>query len=262
METFIAFFDVLGFKEIINNNDLAETKRLFGHLLRDTQTALSGETFVQLNQSIVPDLKNQKVNCLHISDSIVFWTNTQSEEDFKELVSVCYSFYWRSLQTTFPLRGCLTYGEIDFNPDTIRTAGGINFYNYSLIGKGLVDAYLKAESIEYAGCLLDKLAIKRISDKLINELIYEQKVCMYKVPFKFGANYEHVFRPINGNHNEVSFRNTANGIKRLFTNASKTDIDKMPDSVRNKMNNTIDFISYFRETDKDLKNPNEKTTNR
>lgn len=263
METFIAFFDVLGFKEIINNNDLPEMKRLFGHLLRDTQTALSGETFVQLNQgTIVPDLKNQKVNCLHISDSIVFWTNGQTEEDFKELVSVCYSFYWRSLQTTFPLRGCLTYGEIDFNPDTIRTTGGVNFYNYSLIGKGLVDAYLKAESIEYAGCLLDKLAIKKVSDKLINDLIYDQKVCMYKVPFKLGASYEHVFRPIHGNHNDVSFRNTANGIKRLFTYASKTDIDKMPDSVRNKMNNTIDFMSYFRETDKDLKNPNEQTTNR
>jgi len=34
METFIAFFDVLGFKEIINNNNLKEVKHLFGTLLR------------------------------------------------------------------------------------------------------------------------------------------------------------------------------------------------------------------------------------
>lgn len=256
METFIAFFDVLGFKEIINNNDLTEMKRLFGHLLRDTQTALSGEKFVQLdNSTIVPDLANQKVNCLHISDSVVFWTNGQTEDDFKDLVAVCHSFYWRSLQTTFPLRGCLTFGEIDFNPNTIKTIGGMNFYNYSLIGKGLVDSYFKAESIEYAGCLLDKLAINKVSDKLINDLIYEQKICMYKVPFKTGENYEHVFRPIKGNHNDVSFRNTANGIKSLFSYASKTDIDKMPESVKRKLNNTIDFVNYFRETDKDLKNP-------
>lgn len=256
METFIAFFDVLGFKEIINNNDLNEMKRLFGHLLRESQTALSSEKFIQLNHStIVPDLKNQKVNCLHISDSIVFWTNGQAEEDFNEIVSVCHSFYWRSLQTTFPLRGCLTYGEIDFNPNTIKTIDGINFYNYSLIGKGLVNAYIKAESIEYAGCLLDNLAIERVEDKTINDLIYDQKICMYKAPFKTGERYEHVFRPIKGNHNDVSFRNTANGIKRLFTYASKTDIEKMPESVKRKMNNTIDFVSYFRETDKDLKRP-------
>lgn len=231
-------------------------KRLFQHLLRDTQTALSGEKFVHLNQStIVPDLNNQKVNCLHVSDSIVFWTNGQTESDFLELVSVCYSFYWRSLQTTFPLRGCLTFGEIDFNPSTINTINGVNFYNYSLIGKGLVDAYLKAESIEYAGCFIDKTAIKKVSDSTINNLIYDQKICMYKVPFKTSENYENVFRPVKGNHNDVSFRNTANGIKSLFTYASKTDIDNMSKSVKRKMNNTIDFISYFRETDKELKRP-------
>jgi hypothetical protein len=32
----------------------------------------------------------------------------------------------------------------------------------------------------------------------------------------------------------------------------------MPESVKKKMNNTIDFISFFRETDRDLKNPNKK----
>jgi hypothetical protein len=256
MECFIAFFDVLGFKEIISNNDLKETKRLFEHLLRDSQTALSGEKFIQLNQgTIVPDLKNQKVNCLHISDSIVFWTNGQSKDDFLDLVSVCYSFYWRSLQTTFPLRGCLTFGEIDFNPSTIKTIGGVNFYNYSLIGKGLVESYLKAESIEYAGCIIDNTAISKVDEQTINNLIYDQKICMYKVPFKTGENYEHVFRPIRGNHNDVSFRNSANGIKRLFTYASKSNINNMPESVKRKINNTIDFISYFRETDKDLKRP-------
>lgn len=58
-------------------------------------------------------------------------------------------------------------------------------------------------------------------------------------------SYEHVFRPVKGNHSDVFFRNTTNGIKSLFTYASKTDIDKMPENVKNKMNNTIDFISFL-----------------
>lgn len=259
MKTFIAFFDVLGFKEFIYNNELDEAKRLFNHLLRDSQTAISGEKYIQINSGmIVPDLKNQKVNCLHVSDSIIFWTNNNTEEDFKDLVEVCYSFYWRSLQATFPLRGCLTYGEIDFNPSTIKNDNGIDFYNYSLIGKGLVDAYLKSDNIEYAGCLLDELAIEKVSDSLINDLIYDQKICMYKVPYKKGENYEHVFRPIKGDHNDVSFRNTAESIKRLFTYASKTEMTSMTKNVKKKLNNTIDFISFFRETDRNLKNPNKK----
>ena len=47
METFIAFFDVLGFKEFIYNNEFKEVKRLFGHLLRDTQTAVAGEKYIE-----------------------------------------------------------------------------------------------------------------------------------------------------------------------------------------------------------------------
>jgi len=256
METFIAFFDILGFKEFINNNDLKEVKRLFGHLLRETQTAVSGEKYITLNSGmLVPDLKHQKVNCLHISDSIVFWTNSNTENDFIDLVETCYTFYWRSLQTTFPLRGCLTYGEIAFEPGTITSINGVKFYNYSLIGKGLVESYLKAESIEYAGCLLDWKAIEKVSDALINNLIRDQKICMYKVPFKNGDSYEHVFRPIKGDHNDISFRNTVISLKDLFTYASKTDINIMPESVKKKMNNTIDFISYFRVPEKNIKSP-------
>ncbi|HNP69016.1 MAG TPA: hypothetical protein PKH16_14005 [Aequorivita sp.] len=249
METYIAFFDILGFKQIVYNNDFKELSRLFDHLLRDSQTAVSGENFIQMDTGgIVPDLTNQKVNCLHVSDSIIFWTNKATEDDFKELVNVCYSFYWRSLQTTFPLRGCLTFGEMELRPITIKSGTG-DFHSYSVIGKGIVDAYLKAESIEYAGCILASKAIEQVDDKLINDLIQEQKICMYKVPFKNGINYEHVFRPIKGNHNDVSFRNTANGIKRLFTSASKMEFDKLPECVLTKLNNTIEFANYFRETD-------------
>jgi hypothetical protein len=256
METFIAFFDILGFKEIIYNNELSEVKRLFNHLLRETQTAVSGEKYMELNSGvIIPDLKEQQVNCLHISDSVIFWTNSNTEKDFIDLLNVCYTFYWRSLQTTFPLRGCLTYGEIDFNPQTFDNTNGAKFYNYSLIGKGLVDAYIKSDNMEYAGCILDKLAIEKVNDKLINDLIYDQKICMYKVPLKKGESYELVFRPVKGNHNDVSFRNTANRIKSLFTYASKTKLENMSESVITKMNNTIDFISFFRESNRNLKRP-------
>ena len=256
METFIAFFDILGFKEIIKNNSLQEMKRLFDNLLRDAGTAVSEENNKLLNPStIIPDLEHQKVNCLHISDSIVFWTNSNTIQDFENIVNVSYCFYWRSLQTSFPLRGCLTYGEIDFAPFTIPNKKGVAFYNYSLFGKGLVDAYEKAESIEFAGCLLDQLAIVKVSEKLINDLIYNQKICMYKVPFKTGYDYAHVFRPLKGSPNEVKFRNTANRIKVLFTSSSKADLTKLSESVKSKMNNTIDFINYFRETNKDLKRP-------
>jgi len=250
METFIAFFDVLGFKEFIYNNELGEAKRLFNHLLRDSQTALSGENYVEINKGlVVPDLSKQKVNCLHVSDSIVFWTNDTSEESFDDLVEVCYTFYWRSLEATFPLRGCLTFGEIEFKPHTFEGDSGTTFYNYSLFGKGLVDAYIEADSFDFAGCVISDKVMDKIKDVTITRLISEQKICVYKVPYKNGESYEHVFRPLKGAHNEVSFRNTVRRIKELFTYSSKADISSMPESVRRKLNNTIDFIQFFRAPD-------------
>ncbi|MEO5570673.1 MAG: hypothetical protein ABIT08_14495, partial [Bacteroidia bacterium] len=76
METFIAFFDVLGFKEFIFNNTLDIVKDKFNLLLTESETAVSSEKFVQkVSGSYEPDLTKQKVNCIHISDSIIFWTN-------------------------------------------------------------------------------------------------------------------------------------------------------------------------------------------
>jgi hypothetical protein len=252
INTYIAFFDVLGFKEFIFNNDIDEIERIFDHLLRDSQIALSGETYKQLNPGmIVPDLKNQKINCLHISDSIIFWSNTDSIEDFNELVNVCYTFYWRSLQSTFPLRGCLTYGEVAFRPTKISTEHNATFYNSSLIGKGLVNAYLKAESINFAGCILDESVIQKIGNFETNKLLQHGKICYYKVPYKEKEEYEHVFRPTSYYHNDTSFRNAAISIKSLFTYPSKTAISAMSASVKLKLNNTIDFINNFRTTDKE-----------
>jgi hypothetical protein len=253
MKTFLAFFDVLGFKEIVINNTLEELNQIFSHLLRDTQTAVSGGNYIHAQPGIiVPDLTKQKVHCLHISDSVLFWTNGESEADFIELAKVCYTFYWRSLQLFIPLRGCMIQGEIEFRPFQMKNESGATFHNSSLYGKGLIEAYLKAESIEYAGCYIDQSAISKIDEKVIYDLIYDQMLCYYKVPFKGNKfSYEHVFRPIKGNHNEVSFRNSAMHINKIFSYHSK--LKEFPESVLVKLNNTIDFLEHFRETDSELK---------
>lgn len=255
MTTFLAYFDVLGFKEMVLKNSLEDLNGIFSHLLHDTQTAVSGETFRQAQRgSIVADLTVQKVNCLHISDSILFWTNSDTNEDFTELAKVCYTFYWRSLQMFVPLRGCVVHGEIEYRPFQIRNEGGAIFHNSSLYGRGLVDAYLKADQIDYAGCYLDKSVLAKVEPTLITNLLYDQTLCYYKVPFKGNRfSYEHVFRPTKGNFNEVAFRNSATHIHSLFSYHSK--MTEFPDSVQVKLNNTIDFLEHFRETDPDLKRP-------
>jgi hypothetical protein len=162
--------------------------------------------------------------------------------------------FFRSVAMAMKLKKSFVHGEIEFRPFQIKNQSGAVFQNSSLYGKGLIDAYLKAESIDFAGCYVDQSALAKVEEKVIYNLIYDQMLCYYKVPLKGEKfSYEHVFRPIKGNHNEVSFRNSAKHIKSLFSYHSK--MKDFPESVQVKLNNTIDFIEHFRETDGDLKRP-------
>ena len=72
MTTFLAYFDVLGFKEIVLKNSLEELNQIFSHLLRDTQTAVSGDNYIQAQSGLfVADLTKQKVHCLQDRKSVV-----------------------------------------------------------------------------------------------------------------------------------------------------------------------------------------------
>lgn len=252
MDTYIAYFDILGFKEFVENNVKEYVDRNFQHIFRESQTAISGETFIQYDiGKIVPDLNKAEINCMHFSDSIIFWTIDASPESFKKIVDVCYTFYWNCLKTSFPVRGCLVFGDIEFRPFQIKGTGGATYYNNSLYGKGLINAYLKAESQDWAGCFIDKSAIQTVKEDVIYELIYANKVVYYPVPLKDGTqSFEHTIRIIGSSLNNVAFRNLAKGIERIFTHHMNGK--PITESVIRKQNNTIKFLEYFR-TEKDIK---------
>lgn len=252
MTTYIAYFDILGFKEFIMNNEKAYVDRNFQHIFRESQTAVSGEKYIDYNYGFAPDLNQAEVNCLHFSDSIIFWTIDNSEESFRKIIDVCYTFYWRCMQTTFPVRGCIVLGDIEFHPFQIQGKNGAKFFNSSLYGKGLIDAYQKAESQDWAGCFIDKSAIGSVKDEIIYDLLYKNKIVYYAVPLKDGStSYEHTIRIIGSRLNNVAFRNLSKGVERLFTHHMSGK--PLTESVIRKMNNTIKFLDYFR-TEEETKN--------
>ena len=255
-ETFIAFFDILGFKELVNRKPAEELKSVMEHLLRDTQSALANGKYTHSPfGTIVPDLSKFGINCLHVSDSIIFWTNEAKVEDFNKIVDVCHAFYSTCIQLGPLLRGCLTFGEIDFYPFKISSCNEENqFINSSLYGKGLVEAYSKADSLEFVGCTIEQTAIDYIKTMIVEKpegydvnfvsnLIYDQKICYYKIPSKNGSYYGHAFTPTIGTYNEVSFRNAAKEIESHFTHRGEIELSP---SVKTKLNNTLDFLSHFR----------------
>ena len=75
-EVYIAYFDLLGFKEFIMNNDDKVLIRRMGHIFRDLEKSLSkGKYQKPKNGTVLADISNLKINSLNISDTIILWTN-------------------------------------------------------------------------------------------------------------------------------------------------------------------------------------------
>lgn len=255
METYIAFFDILGFKEIVLNNDLKSLNKKFNNFFRETQISVStGKTIPVGKGIIVPDLSKIKVNCIHISDSVIFWTQKQDLKSFNKLIDTCKTFYQRSLQMEFPIRGAIVYGEMEFTPGIIKDGKKNFFGNFSFIGKGLVEAYMKAESLHLSACIVDNSVLTKIGESEVYKLIKNESMFYYNTPFNNGTSeYEHLIKPINGDFSELFFRNRAKTIRENF---EKLMYEKpMPQSVHEKMNNTIKLLEFFRNPTKSFSIP-------
>ena len=102
MNCFIAYFDYLGFKEFIENNDLDYQKKIIGNNFRDLESALGQGKIKDVHHGVIADLSNSKINCINFSDTVVFWTNDDSNESLKELLDVSYKFNWQAVDFFFP----------------------------------------------------------------------------------------------------------------------------------------------------------------
>lgn len=244
MNTYLAFFDILGFKEFIFNADSTRST-LMHHLLRDSQMALSRGKTLQKGHELIPDLSDCNIHCLHVSDSILFWSPEDSTEHFVELVECSALFLRQCMQITFPVRGCIVYGEIEYNPFDFSNSKGVRFQNNSLYGKALTEAYQKAELQDWVGCFIDKTAVEKAGDEVCTKLIYQNQVVYYPVPFKNGVtSYEYALRTINKSINNVFLKNLAIGAERMFKR--HTGSAPLNENVMRKLTNTIKFYDYFR----------------
>ncbi len=197
-------------------------------------------------QEYIPDLSKSNIHCSHISDSILFWTEGTSKEDFENIVNCAAFFLNRSLQATFPLRGCVVAGKFTFEPSTIENDKGFVFQNSLLYGKALVDAYLKAESQDWAGCYIDKSALLKVDPSVITKCIDTNIASYYSVPLKDDKYADELaIRTIQCSINNTYFTNLSKTFEEIFM--IHMNGKPMNESAKRKLVNTIKFLSCFRE---------------
>ncbi|MEI6123854.1 MAG: hypothetical protein WCQ95_09500 [Bacteroidota bacterium] len=244
MKRFFAYFDLLGYKEFILKNDFDTQLMQIKNLLRDSELSLSDWKTKRIkNGNTVADIDNWKINCVNISDTIIFWTNNNDIESFINLLKVSHSFCTINIINNFLMRGTIIYDEFYIiNPSQISNKD-IVFIANPMFGKGLVKAYIKTNCQKWAGCVIDDSVIEEINKITNAHEILNEFAIKYKVPYKENCNSpnEYVFR-LYGPLNEETFMNVKEGIERNFSSFKKSTDKK---DVKEKMKNTIEFLRFL-----------------
>lgn len=245
MNRFIAYFDYLGFKEFIENNDLEYQSRIVDNNFRDMESALGQGKLKDAPHGVIADISNSQINCINFSDTVFFFTNDTSDTSLVEILEVAYKFNWQAIDFCFPVRGALVFGEMAY-VDFKKKNGGGGIYNInSVYGKGLVKAHLRADEQHWAGTVLDESFTTEIANRGHNLdeflLPYAKK---YKVPYKTEVERadEYVLNIIKGTLNDEALKNFSKNIRGNFAQYNKSVVDK---SVQQKIENTIRFLESF-----------------
>lgn len=125
---YIAFLDLLGFKDIINGRSCQEIAQVFAK--------------IKLNSYVIDDTTGQpliRADAIQkkiMSDSICFYVNSNETNSLAGLIAICTYFQVRMLRCQEPIlcRGAIVKGDIYAN-------GDITF------GPGLTNAYLLEEKV-------------------------------------------------------------------------------------------------------------------
>lgn len=240
----IGYFDLLGYKQFIENNAEELTSVRVGHILRDIENSLSLRKTKILNPTVlIADLEYSRVNCLNISDTIIIWTEDLSEESGINFIKVCFQLNFMLNKFTFPCRGVIVADEFKIISGNEKNTDGFIYSPNIMYGKGLLNAHLKSDSYNFASTVIDNSFISQFKD---SEKVLEcinKNALLYLVPYKEkieGQEKEYVLKFTDSNLNEKYFENLKDDIFKNFTKDNK-GIDE---SVQKKIDNTIEFLKF------------------
>ncbi|WP_316840062.1 hypothetical protein [Pedobacter gandavensis] len=245
MKRFIGYFDLLGYKEFILNNDTAEVRRRLRHVLQTIESALGrGEREDVSDSTYAADLKNSRIQCLNISDTIMFWTIDDSQASLTEFMDVCYKFNKEMNTYQFPVRGALVYEEIEIIKGAHNTLAGGMYNVNTMYGKGLINAHLKCENQMWAGTVMDK----SLEDFIVSNgdsSVLAPIAIKYMVPYKTPPAdqiEEYALRLVSSSLNDVAFKNLCRDLDNIF----KRDKKGMGGTAPLKLANTLLYAEKFK----------------
>ncbi len=251
---FVGFFDILGYTQIMLNNNIHKTSQF----VSDTLMNLPGDMIDSLRSPYLvgsplelPDRDDwreilDRVKWIIFSDSILLSLRFDPALPEIDLIRsylafsiVCAALMNRCFSAGFPLRGAISVGEF-FIEDRC------------FAGRPIINAYYATQRLEFAGCVLDEAANDLVSEwrkhlVMVNEQSLREKLdqttILYLVPLK--EHTDERYRTINWvAQDSPAFAPIAGDIREVTTRAFLMHNKIAVPSVQGKINNTEMFIRH------------------
>lgn len=253
----ICYFDILGFKELVDNNSHEELLQIYNNHLPDMLKLALGYGKMQIkeieNKKIwSPDFQSFNLNSLIVSDSIILWSDELNINKIVDILAVCKEFIHNMIVIGLPVRAAITIGEFDKIENAFPSF--MDNKQVSILGKGLVDAYLMEGNQEWAGGIVSNNVIKFLNEEfekipatddegfnLLNYLIEKNIIIKYPPPLKKSMDIDFCFNwALSPDKDHCVDEKMIEGYFKSF----KKQVDHA--SVQIKINNTIEFIRHIK----------------
>jgi len=240
---FVAFFDILGYQQILKNNDIEKAATIINDFIIGVPSLIEQ----QIKEIIEPFTKaetkkrlidiSQKLKCLVLSDSIILRlpcnpSDTICIDEIMLFFLSCSILMRTMFEQGLPLRGAISFGDYYVNETC-------------LAGKPIVDAYALTTSQDWSGCILDIKAEEAYMHPFANikpNALHEILALKYSVPFKIGDKQYKVINWACLNNRFIP--KISGDIREFVTNAFLQHNKDVSGNVFAKINNTEIFIRH------------------
>lgn len=253
---YLAFLDILGFKDLIEANSLDYLTTLYKKfepaLLYSFSMTNTAFRLENIESSKLPKLPDMHLNSLIISDSVIIWSDNDNANSFVDIIAAVRHFLNLSFVLGLPLRGAITVGSLSIIAGKHTHSAKFNSYN-TILGDSLTKSYTMQGKLNIAGCIVDDDCIEHFKNdtslepgdgspltiSILEKMNFLKK---YRVPMK-GGKIEDKFL-INWTH-YYGHRLTPTEVRNAFSaHNKKCDVWE----VEEKIQNTLNFLTA---TDKD-----------
>jgi hypothetical protein len=241
---FIAYLDILGFKQLVESNSLEQLKEIYNEFL----TGALKETMDNLASQIKTYTRDGWPNFVPetriISDSIIVWNKNDSWEGFSGLLILVRNMCALALTYGIPLRGAIVMGELEelLVPVKDSTAS-------ILLGNGITKAFELEKRQKMMGCIVSPEVIG-----YIDFLLKKQFGTDIETAFKDGHQMFRYSVPMGDTKTEYYCVNWVSSAGTAFSEHSAEYIVKdafaqhkksiEPFDVQTKIRNTVDFMEH------------------